>query len=214
MIAESTAGERHPRKGRRVRSTHSPARPPDLAVTAQQAVVRFLHDAAAAPDAGPGPAVSGLTGTDGTAGAGTTVAVLDERPGPAAAGTGAGLNVAAGPAPAGGADAAGSSAESVAVHAAARSVATLDKIESMAAKLETDIAFALQAQAELQAGAGVAAAAAVKAAQESWRAAVKSAEAESHVRDHLRVIGRNLVFTAVLALIAIIILALFTVSVH
>ena len=55
-------------------------------------------------------------------------------------------------------------ADSVAWRAAAISVAALDRIEAAAAKVETDIAAALQAQAELRAGAGAAAEAAVRAA--------------------------------------------------
>ena len=60
----------------------------------------------------------------------------------------------------------GAAAESVAVRAAAAGVATLDRIEAAAAKVEADIRAALRAQAELRAGAGVAAEAAVRAAQE------------------------------------------------
>ena len=100
----------------------------------------------------------------------------------------------------------------MALRAAAAGVATLDKIEAMAAKLETDIASALQAQAELQAGAGAAAEAAIEAAQAAWLSADTAVKAEHRVRDSLRVISRQLVFTALLALIAIIILALFAAS--
>jgi hypothetical protein len=108
----------------------------------------------------------------------------------------------------------GAAAESVAVRAAAASVATLDKMEAMAAKLETDIAFALRRQAELQAGAGAAAEAAVQAAQKAWLAAGTSVEAERHVRLHLRVISRDMVITAALVLAGLIILLLFATSAH
>jgi hypothetical protein len=210
MMADNTAGNRtgpggpspdeghrRPRQGRGTRPAHLPAAP-DLAATAQEAVVRFLGESAAATSgAEPGRAAA--------------TAVLDR---PAAAGPAENsLGAAVGAGLSGGPGAPGS-ADSVAAHAAAMSVATLDKMESMAAKLETDITFALQAQAELQAGAGVAAAAAVQAAEESWRAAQASVEAESKVRVHLRVISRNLVFTVVLAVIAIVILAIFTANVH
>ena len=105
-------------------------------------------------------------------------------------------------------------AASVAVRAAAASVATLDKMEAMAAKLETDIASALRRQAELQAGAGAAAEAAVQAAQKAWLAAGTSVEAERHVRLHLRVIARDMVITAALVLAGLIILLLFATSAH
>lgn len=105
-------------------------------------------------------------------------------------------------------------AESVAVRAAAVSVATLDKMEAMAAKLETDIAAALRRQAEIQAGAGAAAEAAVQAAQKAWLAAGTSVEAERHVRRHLRVISRDMVITAALVLVGLIILLLFAASAH
>ncbi len=73
-------------------------------------------------------------------------------------------------------------AESVAVRAALAGVATLDRIEAAAAKVEADIRSALLAQAELQAGAGVAAEAAVRAAQASWIAARASEAAEGRAR--------------------------------
>ena len=62
------------------------------------------------------------------------------------------------------------------IRAAASGVATLERIEAAAAKVEADIRTALLAQAELQAGAGAAAEAAVRAAEKSWIAA-RNAEA-------------------------------------
>src|SRR6202035_2971782 len=46
-------GRRRPRRGHRARSGQAPTGPPDLAQTARDAVVRYLHDATAAAGAEP-----------------------------------------------------------------------------------------------------------------------------------------------------------------
>jgi hypothetical protein len=105
-------------------------------------------------------------------------------------------------------------AESAAVRAAAISVATLERIESAAAKVEADIASALQAHADLQAGAGAAAEAAVRAMQEAWAAADTAVEADLGAKVSLRRIARYVAVTIVLVVIAIVILALAATSAH
>ena len=202
---------RRSRNGRRPGSARGPTGPPDLAATARDAVVRYLQDASEttadvrlAPATPATPVNSGIT--DGTAEPAVVTEAAAATAGSAEPGSGAG---AGSQPPDGDAD-----AQSVALRAAAAGVATLDRIEAMAAKLETDIASALQAQAELQAGAGAAAEAAIAAAEAAWQSAGTAVAAEHRVRDSLRVISRELVFTAVLALIAIIILALFASSAH
>ena len=235
MVAKGMPGNRGAHDvggaGRRPRSARGPTGPPDLAATAREAVVRYLQDASEttadlkfAPVGPVGAAKSDITYETArrTLVAERPAATLNapERGGIAAtegetgrifaAGTGTGGLAAPQSQPAVGAGDA--DAQSVALRAAAAGVATLDKIEAMAAKLETDIAAALQAQAELQAGAGAAAEAAIEAAQAAWLSADTAVKAEHRVRDSLRVISRQLVFTALLALIAIIILALFAAS--
>ena len=200
---------RRPRNGRRPGSARGPTGPPDLAATARDAVVRYLQDASdstadlkLAPGTPIAPVNSGTT--DGTA----EPAVIAEAVAAPVSSLEPGSGAVAGNQP----PYSDADAQSVALRAAAAGVATLDKIEAMAAKLETDIAAALQAQAELQAGAGAAAEAAIAAAQAAWQSAGTAVAAEHRVRDSLRVISRQLVFTAVLALVAIIILALFAAS--
>jgi hypothetical protein len=105
-------------------------------------------------------------------------------------------------------------AQAVAQQAAALSVATLDRIESAAARLEQDIAAALQEQAELQAGAGTAAEKAVRAAQAAWRAAVDAEKSSTQARASLRKVGRYLAITVVLVVIQLLIAVLFAVSAH
>src|ERR1019366_9137353 len=99
-------------------------------------------------------------------------------------------------------------AESVAMKAAALSVATLDRIEAAAAKVEEDIRAALQAQAELRAGAGAAAEAAVRAAEDSWIAAHASEAAEGRARVILGVMTKYLAVTIALVVIAVIFLVI------
>ena len=77
---------------------------------------------------------------------------------------------------------AGNMADSVALQAAAASIATLDRIEKAAAKVEADIRIALRTQARLQAGAAVAAGTAVRAAQVAWEAADAAVEAETRTK--------------------------------
>jgi hypothetical protein len=108
----------------------------------------------------------------------------------------------------------GAAAESVAVRAAASGVATLDRIEAAAAKVEADIRSALLAQAELQAGAGVAAEAAVRAAQESWIAARTSEAAEGRARVILGVMTRYLAVTIALVAVTVIFLVITAAIAH
>jgi hypothetical protein len=91
--------------------------------------------------------------------------------------------------------------------AAAIGVATLDRIEAAAAKVEADIAVALQAYADLQAGAGAAAEAAVKAAESAMASAGVATDAERQVRISLRQVRQYVVVTVVLLVVVIIILA-------
>jgi hypothetical protein len=91
--------------------------------------------------------------------------------------------------------------------AAAIGVATLDRIEAAAAKVEADIAVALRAYADLQAGAGAAAEAAVHAAQSAMASAGVATEAERQVRISLRQVRQYVVVTVVLLVVVIIILA-------
>jgi hypothetical protein len=107
-----------------------------------------------------------------------------------------------------GATGAAAESVSVAVRAAASGVATLDRIEAAAAKVEADIRSALLAQAELQAGAGVAAEAAVRAAQESWIAARTSEAAEGRARVILGVMTRYLGVTIALVVVTVIFLVI------
>jgi hypothetical protein len=90
--------------------------------------------------------------------------------------------------------------------AAAISVATLDRIEAAAAKVEADIAVALRAYADLQAGAGAAAEAAVHAAQSAMDSAGVATEAERQVRISLRQVRQYVVVTVVLLVVVIIVL--------
>ncbi len=105
-------------------------------------------------------------------------------------------------------------AESVAMKAAALSVATLDRIEAAAAKVEEDIRAALQAQAELRAGAGAAAEAAVRAAEDSWIAAHASEAAEGRARVILGVMTKYLAVTIALVVITVIFLVITAAVAH
>ncbi len=98
-------------------------------------------------------------------------------------------------------------AQTITLRAAAVSVATLDRIEAAAAKLEADIAAARQEQLKLQAKAGAAAARAVRAAQEA-------AESSSQAKRALRLIGRYVLITVVLVIIQLVILVLFAGAGH
>ena len=150
----------------------------------------------------PPPKPIQLAGTTSSAKHGTSA--VAEKAGAADLVAGVRVDIPAGMAPL----ATGADAESVAMRAAALSVATLDRIEVAAAKVEEDIRSALQAQAELQAGAGAAAEAAVRAAQESWIAARTSEAAEGRTRVILRLMTRYLAVTIVLVVITLIFLIL------
>jgi hypothetical protein len=178
---------------------------------ARQAVVSFLHDASSATDereAGQTAAAPPHARADGAwAGGnasrevaltadGNVGAVEEAMHGDAASGAGQ------------------LAAQSVALRAAAISVATLDRIESAAAKVEADIAFALQAHAELQAGAGAAAEAAVSAAQAAWVAAGTAVEADQKAGNKLRLVARYAAMTTVLVIVEIVIFVLFASSAH
>lgn len=192
------------------RSRQPAAAGPDVAAAAREAVIGFLHDSSMGS---PAPETAQPPGTM-------------PAPVPKGAGSTAAVKVAADPAnggsaalrvriPAsmtsGGSDAA---AESVAVRAAVAGVATLDRIEAAAAKVEADIRSALLAQAELQAGAGVAAEAAVRAAQASWIAARASEAAEGRARVILGVMTRYLAVTMAILLVTLIFVVITAVVAH
>jgi hypothetical protein len=178
-------GHRHLGHGRRPQSGAPPHGPPDVGAVAREAVISFLRDA-----------------SNATAERQAGRAVPAAAPGPEAVPRdviSAGSPVAD---------------ESVAVRAAAMSVAVLDRIEAAAAKVEADIAAAHRAYAELQAGAGAAAEAAVDAAQSALASAGVAVEAERQVKISLRQVRQYVVVTTVLLAVVIIILALVTTNVH
>jgi hypothetical protein len=186
----SPDGSRHrPSARRRTASSTAPVRPPDLAEAARCAVVSFLHDAAAE------------TAERESSQAATAVGGLAR---PAAAGRGAETGVLAADIPiqwSARPPARPGLPESTAVRAAAASVATLERIEKAAAKVEADIAAALQAHARLQAGAGEAAEAAVRAAEEAWRSASSAAESDRQAKISLRHVVRWVAVVIVLVAI-------------
>jgi hypothetical protein len=94
--------------------------------------------------------------------------------------------------------------------ATAISVATLDRIEAAAAKVEADIAVAVRAYADLQAGAGAAAEAAVHAAQSAMVSAGVAAAAERQVKISVRQVRQYVVITTVLLAVVILVLAFAT----
>jgi len=160
--------------------------PADVAVLAREAVISFLHDASkATADREAGRAGSAPTDGEGFPAQASVPGSPETTP--SAAG-----HVAAGSAGWG---------------AAAIGVATLDRIEAAAAKVEADIAVALQAYADLQAGAGAAAEAAVKAAESAMASAGVATDAELKVRISLRQVRQYVVVTVVLLVVVIIILA-------
>ena len=193
-------GRRGLRHARRLRS----AAAPDLAEVARDAVLRFLLDASAATAqraAGqPGETGSARAGSSGAAGATGT-----GRPGAAGGGF---IGVDEGP-PGGTAPVTGHvGPDSTAWGAAAMSVATLDRIEAAAAKVEADIAAALRAQAELQAAAGAAAEAAVRAAESARVASHGAAQSEQRAKVVLHRIEHYVTITVILLIISIIILVI------
>jgi hypothetical protein len=188
-----------PRGHRHLRSQRgsSAAGSPDLAAAAREAVVGFLHDSSMGA---PPPEPIQLAGTTSSAKGGTSA--VAEKAGAAEHVAAVRVDIPSGMAPL----ATGAASESVAMRAAALSVATLDRIEAAAAKVEADIRSALQAQAELQAGAGAAAEAAVRAAEQSWMAAHTSVAAEGRARVILGVMTRYLAVTIALVVITLIFL--------
>ena len=184
--ARSVDGGRHHRFRACRRGASASAGSPDLALAAREAVVGFLHDSSMG-----GPAAEATQSAGGIATA-----------------TRAGIPASTAPL------AARDDAESVALRAAAMGVATLDRIEAAAAKVEADIRAALQAQAELQAGAGAAAEAAVRAAEQSWIAAHKSEAAEGRARVILGLMTRYLAVTIALVVITIIFLIITASTAH
>jgi len=184
----------------RTRISRTSAKAPDLAETARQAVISFLHDASVATAERDAARAPGAAGGESAATADATSGILavQEDARSWSASSADRLKV----------------AESAAVRAAAAGVATLERIEAAAAKVEADIAAALQAQAELQAGAGQAAEAAVRAAQESWLAARSAAESDKRARISLRLVARWVTVTMALLFVAIVILLVTATSVH
>jgi hypothetical protein len=204
---------RHRRGSRRA----PPVAVPDVAAAAAEAVVRYLHNSSVAteerdllPD---GAAAAAGTGTATGTGTGTGTGTAAEGPHGDAGPLSAAVDQAM-PWRVAWPDASQFSAESVAVNAAAVSVATLDRIEAMAAKLEADIAAAHRAQAKLQAGAGAAARAAVRAAQEAAEAALSAIEADKRAKISLIKVARYVEVTIVLLVIAMVILVVTATSVH
>jgi hypothetical protein len=184
-----TSGQRHLGRGRR-RSGGAPHSPPDVGALARKAVISFLEDASKAT--AEREAVRAAEAEVGV----TAAPELEVLPRDAIS--------AASPV----------AAESEAWRAAAVSVAALDRIEAAAAKVEADIAVALQKYADLEAGAGAAAEAAVHAAQSAMASAGTAVEAERKVRISLRQVRQNVVISFVLVAIVIIVLALATSPVH
>jgi hypothetical protein len=130
--------------------------PADVAVLAREAVISFLHDASKAT-ADREAVRAGSASTDDEA------SVTADAGASKASGIPAQASVSGSPEMP--SDASHVAAGSAGWGAAAIGVATLDRIEAAAAKVEADIAVALRAYADLEAGAGAAAEAAVKAAE-------------------------------------------------
>ena len=180
--------------------------PADVAVLAREAVISFLHDASKAT-ADREAVRAGFASTD------------DEASVTADAGASKASGIPAQASVPGSPETMPSTASHVAAGsagwgAAAIGVATLDRIEAAAAKVEADIRSALLAQAELQAGAGVAAEAAVRAAQASWIAARASEAAEGRARVILGVMTRYLAVTMAILLVTLIFVVITAVVAH
>jgi len=195
---------------RRSRGRQSPAAPPDVAAAAREAVVGFLHDSSmGSPATGTAQPAGTMLAPAPKGGMGTVAVKVAADPangGPAPLRVRIPASMTAG--------ASDTAAESVAVRAAVAGVATLDRIEAAAAKVEADIRSALLAQAELQAGAGVAAEAAVRAAQASWIAARASEAAEGRARVILGVMTRYLAVTMAILLVTLIFVVITAVVAH
>jgi hypothetical protein len=135
-----TAGGRHLGSHKGKRSSRISPKAPDLAQAARQAVVGYLHDASGATAQREAADVSGPAGDSTGSPVLTADAILsaEEHPRPWS-------------------DAPAQLAkpdESAAGRAAVAGAAALERIEAAAAKVEADIAAALQRHAELEAGAG------------------------------------------------------------
>jgi hypothetical protein len=171
--------------------------PPDLAAVARAAVIGYLRDESAATS----EQDATLAGGPATADVGRDVdeifAAVDET-----------MPVVAGPADSEFAP------HTVALRAAALSLATLDRIELAAAKLEADIAVARAEQAEVRAGAGAAAEIAVNSAQQAWLAAAEAEESSAHAKESLRRIGRYMAITVALVLLQLLIAGVFASAAH
>ena len=191
-------GRRHLGHGRRLRSGAAPHDPPDVAVLAREAVISFLNDASKAT-ADREAVRAGVVPTDGEA------SVTADADASKASGIPAQASVSGSPEMP--SDASHVAAGSAGWGAAAIGVATLDRIEAAAAKVEADIAVALRAYADLEAGAGAAAEAAVKAAESAMASAGVATDAERQVRISLRQVRQYVVVTVVLLVVVIIILA-------
>jgi hypothetical protein len=201
-------GHRHLGHRRRPHSGTAPHAPSDLGALAREAVISFLRDASDATAereaARAGVPATGTSKADGAPAA---------APGPEAASRDAifaALPPTASPPTASPVAPSPVAAGSVAWRAAAISVAALDRIEAAAAKVEADIAIAVQAYADLQAGAGLAAEAAVQAAQSAMASAGVAMAAERQVKISLRQVRQYVVVTTVLLAITIIVLAFAT----
>jgi hypothetical protein len=190
----------------RLRSTAVPAGPADLGVLARQAVVSFLRDASDATAdraaARSGPPTTGIGATPPRTTAGGRVPQARTSPVESLTPAGAGR------------DAGRQAAESAAWQAAATGIATLERIEAAAAKIEADIAVALRAQAELHAGAGAAAEAAVRAALEAWESAAAAAESDRQAKISLRKVGRYVSITFIFLVITLIMMLITASPVH
>jgi hypothetical protein len=170
---------------------------------AREAVANFLRDESAAADERDARLASG-TGPEAKAG-GAAVSGIASRAGARESdGT-----LAAAPPASGQLE-----AQDMVLQAAAISVATLDRIEAAAAKLETDIAAALTEQAELHAGAGSAAEKAVRAAEAAWKSAGTAEEASGRAKALVRRAGRYVSIAVVLLLLQVLVIVLFASAAH
>jgi len=175
--------------GRRLRSGTPAQGSLDAAALAREAVISFLNDASkATADRASGIAAPGPAQAPGTVPRG---AVPADSQIAALQGTG-----------------------SASWGAAAIDVATLNRIEAAAAKVDADIAVALQAYADLRAGAGAAAETAVHAAESALASAGVATEAERLVRISLRQVRQYVVVTVVLLAIVLLVVAVITTAVH
>jgi len=158
----------------------------DLALVARDAVVSFLRDASGAVADQEGVALP--------------------SPEPAAAE----LRLAGAEAAAAG----DSTPAQSAFRVAAFGIATLDRIEAEAERLEADIAAARREQAEIRDRAGTAAENAVRSAQDAAVSAGSAAQASERAGARVRLIGGYTVVVAALVVVQLLILLLFAVTTH